>query len=254
VGGLLAGFLPFRHIFVITGVLISAGALLVIRYLEEPPRATHTRPSAAANLRFVLSDGPLRLGLLGLLVSMAAQSMVLPVFPLFVEDLVAGAHDASVWTGIGFAVVAGFTMISAVFVGRIAKRFGLKTVLLVSLVITSIALAAHPFARGLPSMLAARALLGVGVAGVQPALYAMISRRAPGGAAGAIQGYASSAAILGFFFGPSFGGWFANRVGVVGVFYMAAAVALACAVFAAVVAKRRGRDRTIVTVPDPLPR
>jgi hypothetical protein len=102
--------------------------------------------------------------------------------------------------------------------------------------------------------LAARALLGVGVAGVQPALYAMISRRAPGGAAGAIQGYASSAAILGFFFGPSFGGWFANRVGVVGVFYMAAAVALACAVFAAVVAKRRGRDRTIVTVPDPLPR
>lgn len=254
VGGLLAGFLPFRQIFIVTGVLISLGAVLVIRFLEEPPRAAALKTSAAANFRFVLGDGPLRIGLLGLLVAMAAHSMVLPVFPLFVEDLVQGAHDASVWTGIGFAVVAGFTMIAAVFVGRFAERYGLKTVLLVSLVITAVALAAHPFARGLVSMLAARALLGIGVAGVQPALYAMINRRAPGGAAGAMQGYASSAAILGFFFGPFFGGWLANRVGVGGVFHIAAAVALACALFAAAVAKRRGRDRKIVEVPDPMPR
>jgi DHA1 family multidrug resistance protein-like MFS transporter len=254
VGGLLAGFLPFRQIFVVTGVLISLGAVLVIRYLEEPPRAVPRRGSAAANFRFVLGDGPLRLGLLGLLVSMAAHSMALPVFPLFVEDLVRGTHDPAVWTGIGFAVVAGFTMIAATFVGRLAERFGLKTVLSLSLVVTAVALAVHPLTRGLPSMLAARALLGVGVAGVQPALYAMISRRAPGGAAGAIQGYASSAAILGFFFGPFFGGWLANRAGVGGVFYIAGTVALGCALFVAVVAKRRGRDRQIVAIPDPMPR
>ena len=139
-------------------------------------------------------------------------------------------------------------------IGRLAARIGLKMLLVAGLVITGIALAAHPFARGMPDMLGARALLGLGVAGVQPALYAMISRRAPSGAGGAIQGYASSAAILGFFFGPFFGGWLANHVGVGGVFFIAAGIALSSAIVAAVVAKRRGRDRQIPPVPEPIPR
>lgn len=255
VGGVLAGFLPFRQIFLIVAALITVGAVLVVRYLEEPPRDAKPRhTSPAANLRFAWGDGPIRMGLLGLLAAMAAHSMVMPVFPLFVEDLLAGAGDAALWTGIGFGVVAGFTMLGSSVVGRIAKRVGLKVVLTSGLAITAVALAVHPFARTIPEMLGARALLGVGVAGVQPALYAMISRRAPAGAGGGIQGYASSAAIFGFFVGPFLGGWLANHVGVGGVFHIAAALAAACALFAAAVAKRRGRDREIPSVPDPLPR
>jgi MFS family permease len=196
-----------------------------------------------------------RLGLLGLLVSMAAHSMAMPVFPLFVEDLLGpGGGDAAVWTGIGFAVVAAFTMVGSSAVGGLARRTGLKTVLIGGLVVTALALAAHPFADGLLTMLGARALLGLGIAGVQPALYAMISRRAPAGAGGAIQGYASSASILGFFFGPFAGGWLANQVGVGGVFHVAASIALACALVAATVAKRRGGDRRIPPLTDALPR
>ena len=82
----------------------------------------------------------------------------------------------------------------------------------------------------------------------------MISRRAPEGAGGGIQGYASSASILGFFFGPFTGGWLANHVGVNGVFLVAAAITLGCVAVAAVAAKRRGRDRKIPPVPDQLPR
>ncbi len=254
VGGVLAGFLPFRQIFLIVAGLITVGAILVTRYLQEPPRQRGPRPTPAANLRFAWRDGPIRLGLLGLLVAMAAHSMVMPVFPLFVEDLVRGAHDPALWTGIGFGVVAGFTMLGSSFVGRIAKAVGLKTVLIAGLGITALALAAHPHARSLPAMLCARALLGVGIAGVQPALYAMVSRRAPQGAGGGIQGYASAAAIFGFFFGPFLGGWLANHVGVGGVFRIAAALAAACAAFAAIVAKRRGRDREIPPITDPIPR
>jgi len=254
-GGVLTGFLTYRQIFLVVGALISVGAVLVFRYLEEPPRdAGRQAPSPGANFRFAWGDGPVRLGLVGLLVAMAAHSMVMPVFPLFVEDLVGDRRDPALWTGIGFGVVAAFTMIASSAVGRIAKAIGLKGVLLLGLVITAVALAVHPLARDLRGMLAARALLGVGVAGVQPALYAMISRRAPPGAGGGIQGYASSASILGFFLGPTVGGRLANDVGVAGVFRVAAAVAMACAVVAAVVAKRRGRDREIPTVPDPLPR
>lgn len=255
VGGILAGFLPFRQIFLIVAGLVTIGAVLVTRYLEEPPRhEAGPRPTPAANFRYAWNDGPIRLGLLGLLVAMAAHSMVMPVFPLFVEDLVGDAHDPAFWTGIGFGVVAGFTMLGSSFVGRIAKAIGLKRVLIGGLGITAVALGAHPHARTLPAMLGARALLGLGVAGVQPALYAMVSRRAPPGAGGGIQGYASAAAIFGFFFGPFLGGWLANHVGVGGVFRIAALLAAACAVFAAAVARRRGRDRDIPPIADPLAR
>jgi DHA1 family multidrug resistance protein-like MFS transporter len=254
-GGLLAGLLPFRQIFVVVGVLTTIGAALVMRWLEEPPRASAAPPSSPAeNLRFAMADGPIRLGLAGLLVSMAAISMVMPIFPLFVQDLLGEGGDAELWTGIGFAVVAAFTIVGASAVGRLAARHGLKTVLLGGLAITAAALAVHPLAKDLAAMLGARALLGIGVAGVQPALFAMISRRAPEGAAGGIQGYASAASILGFFFGPFTGGWLANHVGVGGVFYIAAGVTVGCVGVAAVAAKRRGRDREIPPLPDQLPR
>ena len=254
-GGFLAGLMPFRQIFVVVGVLTTVGALVVMRWLEEPPRASIVAPpSPAANLRFAIADGPVRLGLGGLLVSMAAISMVMPIFPLFVQDLLGAGREPELWTGIGFAVVAAFTIIGAAFVGKLAARHGLKTVLLGGLAITAAALAVHPLARGLVSMLAARALLGIGVAGVQPALFAMISRRAPECAAGGIQGYASSASILGFFFGPFTGGWLANHVGVDGVFLIAAAITSGCVAVVALAAKRRGRDRKIPPLPDQLPR
>lgn len=254
-GGLLAGLMPFRRIFLVVGGLTTIGAILVLRYLEEPPRAQGAAPpSPMATLRFAMLDRPMRLGLAGLLVSMAAISMVMPIFPLFVQDLLGESRDPELWTGIGFAVVAGFTIVGASFVGKLAKRHGLKTVLLVGLGITAAALAAHPLATGLVSMLAVRALLGIGVAGVQPALFAMISRRAPEGAGGGIQGYASAASILGFFFGPFTGGWLANHVGVDGVFFFAAVIAVGCTAATALFMKRRGRDRQIPPVPDQLPR
>jgi MFS family permease len=185
---------------------------------------------------------------------MAANSMTMPVFPLFVEDLIGSARDPAVWTGIGFGAVALFTMIGAAAVGGTARRIGLKGALILGLTLTALALFLHPLAKDLRGMLAVRALLGLGVAGVQPTLYAMISRRAPRGAGGGIQGYASSASIFGFFVGPFAGGWLANQVGVDGVFVLAGALALLCALFAAAVAKRRGRDREIPPIADPLPR
>jgi MFS family permease len=152
-------------------------------------------------------------------------------------------------TGIGFATVAGFTLLAAPFLGRISKRFGLKRSLVGALVIASAALLLHPWVRGVAPMLALRALLGIGSAGIQPVLHAMISREAPEGMRGGITGWANSASIMGFFVGPLAGGWLAGSVGTSGVFHIAAALVAACAIGAAVFAKQRGKSRDIVPVP-----
>jgi DHA1 family multidrug resistance protein-like MFS transporter len=255
IGGVLAGFLAFHQLFLLVGLTIAVAAVFVARFLEEPPRDPAARSvSLAAPLRLALGDWKLRAALGGLLVSMAGISMTMPIFPLFVEDLCGSGVDPKVVTGVGFAVVAGFTLLASTLLGKISDRVGLKVLLVGSLVLASLALAAHPLVTGISPMLALRALLGVSAAGIGPVLHAMIGRAAPEGMRGGITGLANSAMILGFFAGPLGGGWLANAVGIDGVFRFAAALLLASSVVAAVVARRVGRDRRIETVPPEVPR
>ncbi|NNE42658.1 MAG: MFS transporter [Gemmatimonadetes bacterium] len=254
IGGMLAAFLAFRQLFLVTGVIISIAAVVVMVFLKEPPRAPGRPPSAAKNMRWILAEPRMRLALPGLLLSMAGVSMVMPIFPLYVEDLLGAGIDPKFVTGLGFAVVAGATLIGASLLGRVTARIGLKVVLVGSLVLTAVALALHPLASGVPSMIALRVLLGFAVAGVAPVLHTMISRAAPDGMRGGVTGYASSATILGFFVGPLVGGWLANHVGVSGVFVVAAGVSAACGAGAAVVARRLGRDRDLVPAAVDIPR
>jgi MFS family permease len=123
--------------------------------------------------------------------------------------------------------------------------------LIAAFTIVGAALALHSWVRGIGTMLAVRALLGIGAAGVQPVLHSMISREAPEGMRGGITGWANSASILGFFVGPLAGGWLAGPVGARGVFEIAAALVFVCAIGVAIFAKRRGRGREIVPIPNP---
>jgi DHA1 family multidrug resistance protein-like MFS transporter len=258
-GGLLAGLLAFREIFVLTGSMIAVGAVVIVLFLENPPR-TEAREgvSPVGNLRLALQDIRMRFALSGLLVTMIAASMVMPIFPLYVEDLLQRGGGspiaASTWTGLGFATVAGFALLGSAFLGTVAERIGLKVVLVIALGICTLALALHPLVNGVATMLAVRALLGVGIAGVQPVLISMISRQAPEGRGGGFAGLASSATIFGFFLGPGSGGWLANHVGVDGVFRVAAGIIALCGVVAAIVARREGGDREIRPLPTYAPR
>jgi MFS family permease len=253
-GGFLAETMPFRRIFMLVGVLTGIGFILVMLFLKEPPRPPRTvKPSVRANWKHVRTDLRLQMALGGMLLSMSAIGMQMPVFPLYVEDLLPAGRDAAFFTGIGFAVVAAFTLTTAPFLGRITARFGLKRALLGAFVVVGAALALHPACRTIPEMLAVRALLGIGAAGIQPTLHSMISREAPEGMRGGITGWANSASILGFFVGPLAAGWLAGHVGTTGVFEIAAALVLGCAFGAAVFAKRSGRSRDVVPVPAQAP-
>ena len=254
IGGLLAGFLAFRQLFLIVGLMMGIVAVFVILFLREPPRDPRATASLAAPLRAALGNPKLRLALPGLLVATSGISMTMPLFPLFVEGLCGPGVDAKVVSGIGFATVAGFTLLGSTLLGRISDRLGLKVLLVGSLLLAAVALGLHPTVKDVASMLVLRALLGVAAAGIGPVLHSMISRAAPDGMRGGITGLANSATILGFFVGPIGGGWLANAVGIGGVFQVAAALAGACAVGAAITARRVGRDRQLDALPREVPR
>lgn len=249
-GGVLAGFMSFRNIFLLVGALTAIGCVIVFAQLQEPPRSVRPeRPSAKANLRRVGEDVRLQLALVGMFLSMSAIGMQFPVFPLYVEDLLHQEGNAAFYTGIGFAMVAAFTLLTAPFLGKISRRIGLKRSLIGALVICGISLGLHPLASTIATMLSMRALLGVGTAGIQPALHSMVSRETPEGMRGGITGYANSASILGFFAGPLLGGYLASHFGNRAVFGVSGAILFACAIGAAMFAKRRGREREIIPIP-----
>jgi DHA1 family multidrug resistance protein-like MFS transporter len=255
IGGILAGFVAFRHLFLIVGMTIAAAAVMVAVQLKEVGREEGAdRPSMFAALSWSLADRRLRLALVGLFASMIAVSMTMPIFPLYVEDRCGAGSDPKLITGIGFAVVAGFTLVGSTFLGRVSDRVGLKRLLVAALTLAAVSLALHAVVRGIGPMLALRAMLGLSVAGIGPVLHAMIGRAAPAGMKGGTTGVANCATILGFFVGPIFGGWFANRVGVDGVFLSAAITAILCATVATVATRRVGVDRVIPRLPRELPR
>jgi DHA1 family multidrug resistance protein-like MFS transporter len=255
IGGFLAGFLAFRQLFLLVGGTIAVAAVFVARYLKEPPlERMDASVSLATPFRTAMREPRLRLALPGLLIAMAAISMTMPIFPLYVEPLCGPGTDPKLVTGLGFAVVAAFTLLTSTWLGAIARKVGLKVLLVAALALAALALALHPAARGIGPMLALRALLGVSAAGVGPVLHSMISRAAPEGIRGGITGLANSATILGFFVGPIGGGWLANEVGIGGVFRVAAALALACGVAAALLMQRVGRQRDVAPIPEEIPR
>lgn len=255
IGGILAGILAFSQLFLLVGSTIAIAALFVILFLEDPPRNTADEATSLAEpFRLAMAERRLRVALPGLLVAMAGISMTMPIFPLYVEGLCKPGTDPKVITGVGFAVVAAFALLTSTFLGRIAERVGLKRLLVSSLTLAAVSLGLHPWVHEIAPLLVLRALLGVAAAGVGPVLHAMISRAAPEGMRGGMTGLANSATILGFFLGPIAGGWLANEVGVRGVFRVAAVLALACAAGAALVARRIGKDHEIVPIPRELPR
>jgi MFS family permease len=255
IGGVLAGFLAFRQLFLVVAASIAVAAVFTALFLEEPPRdPTARRTSLIAPLRAAMRTWKLRIALPGMLIAMAAVSMTMPIFPLYVEDLCGPDVDPKVMTGIGFAVVAGFTLLGSMLLGRISDHVGLKLLVVLGLALAAVALALHPMVGRIAPMLGVRALLGIAIAGIAPVLHAMISREAPEGMRGGITGLANAATILGFFVGPIVGGWLANVSGVDGVFRSAAALSLACGIVAAVVLHRTGGERAIESLPRELPR
>jgi MFS family permease len=255
IGGVLAGFLAFRQLFLLVGAIIAIAAVFTAIFLEEPPRdPAARRTSLGAPLREAMRTWKLRIALPGMLIAMAAISMTMPIFPLYVEELCGPGIDPKVMTGIGFAVVAGFTLLSSMLLGKVSDHVGLKRLVVLGLALAAVALALHPVVGHIAPMLGVRALLGISIAGIAPVLHAMISREAPEGMRGGITGLANSATILGFFVGPIAGGWLANLVGIDGVFRTAAALSLTCGIVAAVVVHRTGGERKIESLPREVPR
>jgi predicted MFS family arabinose efflux permease len=117
------------------------------------------------------------------------------------------AHVGILFAYIGVIVV----IVQGGLIGRLTRRYGEKSLMVAGLLLQGVALAALPFAGGVPGLLLATAPLAVGSGLTQPSLSSLLSRFARADEQGGTLGIGESASAFGRIIGPEAGTWTFGR-------------------------------------------
>ncbi len=140
-------------------------------------------------------------------------SFVMPIFPLFVEQIVGTPQKAAGETGILLAVTGVASAFSAVMVGRLSDRLGHKRMLVICTFATALLSFPHFFAQSVSQLVFLRLLFGLAAGGMVPAMNALVATVVPRTNIGQAYGFTTTASALGWAFGPAVGGVAASGFG-----------------------------------------
>lgn len=214
-GGLLAPFGLSVPAFVAAGLALANGLLAIAVLPESLPadrRGEHVvRGFSPARLaRAAAIPGMLPLMAIYFLTIFAFATME-ATFPLLTKDMLGftAVQNGWVFAYIGVLIV----ILQGGLVGRLAKRFGEKNLVIAGAVLLAIGLAGLPFGTTLPVLLLVLVPLAAGNGLANPSLTALISLTAARDAQGQTLGVAQSLASLGRVLGPLWGGFAFQALG-----------------------------------------
>ena len=139
--------------------------------------------------------------------------MIIPILPLFIEQLSGDPSIAGTLTGIIVAVTGFMAGISSIIFGRLGDKLGPRRIIIFSLIATGLISFPQAFAQTIPVLLIERFLLGFVIGGVMPSIQALISKVIPKEQVGSAFGLATSVGCLGVGFGPFIGGAMGSVMG-----------------------------------------
>ena len=213
-GGIVADHFGYRVPFGVTGALLLTGGILVLFGAKE----RFVRPTGEAE------EQPLRvrevLAIPGLLPLLAVfllihhiNSLVMPIFPLYVEDIMGEPGAAASETGLILAVTGITAAFSSIAVGRLSDQFGHKRMLIACTALSGLMCLPQAAAQSVGQLLMLRAVFGLGAGGMFPAMNAMVAGIVPRRSLGQAYGLTTTFSAIGWATGPALGGWVASQLG-----------------------------------------
>ncbi len=207
-GGLAAGVLGLRNIFLAGGLLLLAAAIPVLLLVRESPvRSTGQKQVAALEIIRSARPGTLRalsvlIGAQGILTvgNSAFQQLVV----LKLVALLAGGTAAV--TGIAFGLSGLASSIASVTYSWATSRAGYARTSALLAVGLAIAYGLVAVATGAPLVVAGVTLAGLLGGAILPAISSMLGLEAPPEVQARIFGLSSSSIAIGFAIGPLLGG------------------------------------------------
>jgi len=223
-GGVLADKFGYRVGFIAGSLLLFGAGVLVLFFVREatpaePQRNRNDNPSLGTVLR--IPGFPTVLALC--FAANFGLSIIAPVLPLFVKELLHAETGAASHTGGVVFARAALIAIAAAAAGIVANRFGPKRILLPAFALCAIFLVPHGLVRSVWPLYLCHALLGLAYGGILPMLNSTVSHIVPRHLHGKAYGLTYSLVSLGFSHGPLVGGLVASRFGLRLPFFLAAA-------------------------------
>lgn len=195
IGPMLGTFIvsgySFRTLF-----LVATGLSLIAFILAYMTRAPYQAKPSAGRIQLVeKSVLPVTVAIFFLAVAYGGITTFLPLF----------AESIRVNPGTFFLVYAVALTLIRPFAGKLSDRFGEAAVIIPSLVVTAAALIVLSLSSGLPGLITAAILYGIGFGSAQPALQAATLRIAPENRRGAANASFMTAFDLGIGLGAIVG-------------------------------------------------
>jgi len=245
VGGILAGLVDLRRVFLLTAGFYAAG--LVIVHLLYDDRATHAAPADAADsgrvtFRDVLAFQNFVLMMVVIFGLQFVDRSFGPVLPLWVEQTGVAPSRVALTSGVLFSIIAIAGALGHHFCGRLLRRYASRVVIAGGMAIAAAASAVFGITANFWIMTVASLLFGVGIGAAMTASYSAAGAVIPPGAHGAGFGVLTSASLVGMASSPFIAG-FVGGASLRIVFFVDAVVfaALAVAVRRLMTADAAGR-------------
>lgn len=198
-GTYIVGGYSFQTLF-----LVATGLSLIAFILAYMTRAPYQAKPSAGRIQLVeKSVFPVTVAIFFLAVAYGGITTFLPLF----------AESIRVNPGTFFLVYAVALTLIRPFAGKLSDRFGEAAVIIPSLVVTAGALIVLSLSSGLPGLIIAAILYGIGFGSAQPALQAATLRIAPEDRRGAANASFMTAFDLGIGLGAILLGLVSERIG-----------------------------------------
>ncbi|MBI4202949.1 MAG: MFS transporter [Chloroflexi bacterium] len=216
IGGMIVDQAGYRFTFLLSGVIIALGGVLVLTMVHE---AFHKKKAEAHNLKSfggelsVLTHTPGVTPALAMvsLVQMA-PNLVFPVFGLLVADI-ASRGNAAAAVGLVFTVMGSANTAAAFATGVLSHRLGLRWLFIIGGLTGAAGALAMTTAQSIPLILGLSVFLGLAVGMLATSASGLVGQMAPSSRQGSAFGLVQSANAIGFGFGPFLGGLIAHSFG-----------------------------------------
>ena len=175
---------------------------------------------------------------IGVCLSGASYTMVIPFLPLYLFELGVAQSDVAVWSGVVFSASFLVAAVLAPYWGRLADKTGKKRMLIRAGLCLSAVYFLGSLARTPYELLGMRILQGI-ANGFVPAGYAIVSSSAPEDKMGSSLGLLQAGLLCGGILGPLLGGTLSHLYGMRQSFVIAAVIILGATIAAWLLVEER---------------
>jgi MFS transporter, DHA1 family, multidrug resistance protein len=224
-GGVVAEVFGYRAAFAGAGILLASAAVVVYFFVHEPARkqAKVTEASPRPSFRSVLLMPAFAGALVFTIVVQLANTALLPIVPLFVQELLRSSRGAASATGWVMAFSGVTAAAGSYLAGRLQRHIGLKPLIVSALIASVLLLIPQAFAGSYIAFLLLRGIAAFAFGALFGLVGVWAAISSPKEAKGTAFGLLGAASSLGFGVGPLAGGALTAFVGIRPVFIISAA-------------------------------